>query len=294
LLLGPANYLNRISCFWRRLISNGDLIWGRESNGTCTSSFEIDDSNESIRYTRNGPNCSYIDDEDPNKILSNTEFERTLIRFDKSLKDSKQESIVFYGSSSIRLWLTLEKDFSNVKYNIINRGFGGSTLKQCFEQFKRIILPLDPRLLILYAGENDIAENQTAISIQSIFRQFIPTIRRFFPSLPIIYISIKPSPSRLDQFLQQNLTNYLIQEEIKSMNNIDYIDVFNKMLTNDGKPRAELFGPDDLHMNEEGYAIWTREIQNYLHINGFISKGFINCKISFFVFALNLLAFFAK
>lgn len=294
MFLGPAVYLNKTSCFWRRQISNGDIIWGRQSNGTCTPSFEIDNSSQSTRYTRNSLNCSYVDDENPTKILSDTRYEYALLQFDQSLRNSSQQSIVFYGSSSIVLWSTLEKDFSNVKYNIINRGFGGSTLKQCLEQFKRVILPLDPRLLILYAGENDIAENQTSISIRNNFQQFISIVRRFFPSLPVVFISIKPSPNRLNQFFQQNETNYLIQDDIKSIDNIHYIDIFNKMLTNDQKPRADLFISDNLHMNAQGYAIWTEEIQNYLRTNGYTSKGFIDCPIRFLIFALNIFLFFAK
>jgi lysophospholipase L1-like esterase len=282
------------TCLWRHQISNGDIIWSRQPNGSCISSFGIDNSDESIRYTRNTSNCYYIDDEDPNIILSNTQFESELIQFDKLLIDSKKQSIIFYGSSSIRFWLTLEKDFSFSQFNVINRGFGGSTLKQCYQQFKRIILPLDPRLLILYAGENDISEDQTPSSIQLIFNQFISIIRQFFPVLPIVYISIKPSPSRLNKLNEQNLTNYLIQEDIKYMNNIFYINIFNEMLTIDGKPRSELFLSDNLHMNKQGYDIWTQAIKNYLYMNGFISKGLINCKISFFIFTFNLLIFFAK
>lgn len=207
LCLGPQQFLNTTSCFWRREIPNGDIIWGRQSNGTCTPSFEIDNFEASTRYTRNSFNCLYIDDENPTRILSNTQFESELLRFDRSIKTSPQKSIIFYGSSTIRLWSTLEKDFSNIKYNIINRGLGGSTLKQCFEQFKRVILPLDPHLLFLYAGENDIADNQTSSSIQATFREFISLARRFYPLLPIVYISTKPSPTRINHFVQQNQTN---------------------------------------------------------------------------------------
>jgi len=239
-------------------------------------------------------NCHYIDDENPNEILSNTSFEYELLEFDRSLKDTKQQSIVFYGSSSIRFWSTLATDFSHVGINVINRGFGGSTLKQCLQQFKRIILPLEPRLLILYAGENDISDGETPITVQSIFRQFIPIIRRFFPSLPIAFISIKPSPSRIDKIIQMNITNHIIRDDIKSMNNVYYIDIFNEMLTLDGIPRSELFISDNLHMNEQGYAIWTRAVNNYLRMNGFTSKGLINCEISFVILALNLLAFAYK
>ncbi len=292
LFVGPVDYLNKKSCFWRRQISNGDILWGRQSNGTCTPSFEIDEIDPWIVYTRNNPNCQYIDDENPDQILSNTQFESDLIEFDRSIKDSKQDSIVFYGSSSIRLWSTLIDDFSNTQLNIINRGFGGSTLEQCSQQFKRIILPLEPRLLILYAGENDLSENQTATTIQTIFRQFIQTTRRIFPVLPIVFISIKPSPSRLNLLHQQNLTNHLIKEDIQKMENIYYIDIFNEMLTANHTPRSELFASDNLHLNQQGYAIWTRAIQDYLQTHGYISKGLINCKLSLLVFALNLLVVF--
>jgi lysophospholipase L1-like esterase len=236
-------------------------------------------------------NCYYVDDENPNEALSNTEFERDLIEFDKSLKDTKKESIVFYGSSSIRLWSTLEKDFSDVRMDVINRGFGGSTLKQCWQQFKRIILPLEPNLLIVYAGENDISADETPISVQSVFRQFISTARRFFPSLPIVFISIKPSPSRFNKITQVNLTNHLIKQDIENMNNVYYIDIYNEMLTSVGMPRRELFVSDNLHMNEKGYEIWTRAVKNYLRTNGFISKGLINCQLSIVIFIFNLLVF---
>jgi lysophospholipase L1-like esterase len=153
---------------------------------------------------------------------------------------------------------------------------------------KRIILPLEPRLLIIYAGENDIAEGQTPASVQIIFHQFISRIRQFHPSLPIAFISIKPSPSRFNQIVQMNITNNLIREDIKSMNNVHYIDIFNEMLTADGIPRAELFLSDNLHMNDKGYSIWTRAVQEYLHTNGFISKGLIHSEISFVILAMNL------
>ncbi|CAF3392841.1 unnamed protein product [Rotaria sp. Silwood1] len=161
--------------------------------------------------------------------------------------------------SSIRFWSTLITDFFDIKINVINQDFGGSTLKQCMQRFKRIILPLEPRLLLLYAGENDITNNQTPTNIQ-----FILTIRRFVSLLPIVYISIKPNPRRYDKIIQMNITNNLIREDIQNMNNVDYIDIFNQMLTSDGILRSELFISNNLHMNEQVYAIWTKAVKNYL------------------------------
>ena len=283
-----------MSCYWRRVITNGDILWGRQSNETCTSTiFELDTSDEVIVYTRNALDCFYVDDENSEQILSNTNLEDELLRFDRSIRDSKSGSIVFYGSSSIRLWSSLEKDFPHSRLNVINRGFGGSTLKECFEQFKRIILPLEPSLLILYAGENDLAANSTPTEVRSVFREFIPRIRRYFPSLPIVFISIKPSPRRINLLNEQNLTNHMIQEDIQTMSNVAYIDVFNPMLNADRTIRTELFLADRLHMNEQGYEIWRRAIDDYLHKNGFISRGSIHCELSFLLVAFNLLAFFS-
>lgn len=252
----------------------------------------MDDSPTSVRYTRNAANCLYVDDENPNEVLSNSSLEHELLKFDRSLPNAKRQSIVFYGSSSIRLWSTLTNDFSHTKANLINRGFGGSTLKQCFQQFKRVILPLEPRVLIVYAGENDIAFGETPANIHAMFRQLISITRRFYPALPIAYISVKPSPNKWDKFSQINQTNHLIREDIHSMNNVDYIDVFNEMLTVDGKPRKELFLQDDLHMNEQGYAIWTRIVDNYLKTNGLISEGVNHNNILSLVIVVNLLLIF--
>ncbi|CAF4860572.1 unnamed protein product [Rotaria sp. Silwood1] len=134
------------------------MIWNRQLNDSCTSLFHISNSSESIRYTCNTLNCTYIDDEEPHEILSNTRYEDKLVKFDKSLINIEQQSIVF---------------LMEVHQYVFD--FGGSTLKQCMQRFKRIILPLEPRLLLLYAGENDITNNQTPTNIQ-----FILTIRRFF------------------------------------------------------------------------------------------------------------------
>jgi lysophospholipase L1-like esterase len=261
-----------VRCESFRPLSNYDIQWSSSLNGTCSSSIDFD---RSFLLTRRSFNCQYVDDENPQTSLSATPFERQLLRFDRSLIHSERSSIVFYGSSSIRLWKSLADDFVNTSSKIINRGFGGSTMTQCWQQFKRVILPLEPCLLIIYAGENDIADEQTPASIQIVFRQLIATIRRFYSSLPIVYISIKPSPSRVKQINDMNRTNTLIRDDITSMTNVHYIDVFHSMLNTDGTPRTDLFTTDQLHMNANGYAIWQRIIETYLHTHGLVANGSI-------------------
>jgi len=174
-----------------------------------------------------------------------------------------RQGVVFYGSSSIALWNTLAQDFP--VYTTLNRGFGGSTLLQCFQQFKRIVHPLEPSIFIIYAGENDIADGQAPITVQSIFRQFISTVRYFYPRLSIGYISLKPSPSRVSRMAQMNETNNRIREDIQLLfRDVTFINIWPDMLLSNGQPNPDLFLGDNLHMNSKGYAIWTKAVTTYL------------------------------
>lgn len=205
-----------------------------------------------------------IDDEDTRVVLSNTTFEvGTLLPFDRALPSAKRFGVVFYGSSSIVMWSTLAQDFPD--YTTLNRGFGGSTLLQCYHQFKRIVYPLEPSIFIIYAGENDIAGGQQPIIVQSIFRQLVVKIRHFYPYTPIGFISLKPSPSRVSKMAQMNDTNNRIRQDIQLLYPlVTFINIWPDMLLPNGQPNPDLFISDNLHMNAKGYAIWTKAVANYL------------------------------
>ena len=261
---GPAPNVNVTLCYWRRRIANGDIVSGRQSNGTCTPTFENDTAPTTIRYTRNPNTCRLVDDENPQIVLSNTAFETgSLLPFDRSLPSAKRKAVLFYGSSSIVKWTTLATDFP--AYTVANRGFGGSTLLQCYQQFKRVVYPLEPSVLVLYAGENDIADGQPATVVQSIFRQFMPVIRRYYQAVPIAFISLKPSPARVDKMPQMNDVNRRIREDIRLLfPQVTFIDIWPDMLLPNGQPNPDLFSSDNLHMNSKGYAIWTKAVATYL------------------------------
>lgn len=170
--------------------------------------------------------------------------------------------VLFVGSSSMRLWRNLRESFPNL--NVINRGFGGSRLEDTNYYFDRIVMPYNPRIVVLYAGENDINDGITPEKLANDYKKFAELMHQKLPKAKIIYVSMKPSPSRwklADNFRQ---ANNLIKTEIAKDKHAVFIDVWSAMLDAKGEPRPELFQADMLHMKENGYAIWKGLLQKYL------------------------------
>ncbi len=175
--------------------------------------------------------------------------------------------IVFVGSSSIRKWTTLADDFPGLP--VIQRGFGGSQIMDSTHFASRIILPYEPKLVVLYAGDNDLATGRKPGQVLADFKEFVSTIRAQAPGAGIAFVSIKPSPSRWKIADQMRAANRLIAEFCRGDSKLRYIDVFTAMLADDGKPRPELFLGDQLHMNRQGYALWSSIIRPQLKDFGF-------------------------
>jgi lysophospholipase L1-like esterase len=171
--------------------------------------------------------------------------------------------VLFVGSSSIRLWDNLEQDFQSLPI-VTKRGFGGSRLSDCSDNVARLVLPYKPRLVIVYAGDNDLAEGATPAEVLESFQRFVAGVRAELPDTRIAYLSIKPSPLRASLIADARTANALIQAWSVSARNVDFIDIYSKMLGADGQPRADLFGPDRLHLNRAGYSLWRQEIAAHL------------------------------
>ena len=169
--------------------------------------------------------------------------------------------MLFIGSSSIRFWDTLAQDFPGVP--VINRGFGGSELRDSTWYADRIIVPYAPRQILIYAGDNDLNAGRTPQQLRADFIAFVERVRRDLPKAKIAYISTKPSPSRAQLLSVQREANTLIAAEAQRLG-VDYIDIFTPMLDASGQPDESLFIEDRLHMNRAGYVIWQRAIAPYL------------------------------
>lgn len=173
-----------------------------------------------------------------------------------------RHAVLFIGSSSIRMWGSLVTDFPGIA--VINRGFGGSEIRDSTWYADRIVVPCRPRLIVFYAGENDLNNGRTPQQVRDDLRTFIARVRRDLPGVPIAYVSIKPSPSRAHLLPAIRQANALVRADLATMENASFIDVFTPMLGSDGQPRPSLYLPDRLHMTAEGYALWRGAIAPYL------------------------------
>lgn len=165
------------------------------------------------------------------------------------------------------MWTTLAGDFSGVP--TINRGFGGSAIADSTYYANRIIIPYRPRVIVMYAGDNDIEEGCTPRQVLDEFKVFEARVRRALPSVAIVYISIKPSLARWSLWSQMRETNQEIARWARTQKRVTFVDVAPEMLGPDGKPRASLFRDDGLHMTPAGYAIWIAALQPVLARYGF-------------------------
>ncbi|HQR42257.1 MAG TPA: SGNH/GDSL hydrolase family protein [Gemmatales bacterium] len=171
------------------------------------------------------------------------------------------EGVLFVGSSSIRLW-KVERSFPDLP--VINRGFGGSHLGDSLYYADRIILKYSPKSIVLYAGDNDLADGVSPEQLGREFQQLTSLIHEKLPRTHIYVIGIKPSPARWALFDKQTETNQLIARLCAQDARLHYVDIVKLMLNDAGRPRPELYKEDGLHVNDKGYALWASVLKPLL------------------------------
>ena len=184
-------------------------------------------------------------------------------KFDSAHFPPKQ-AVLFIGSSSFTFWKDVQEYFP--QHTIINRGFGGSSLPDLIRYADDIIFAYNPKQVVIYCGENDLAASDT-VSAATVAQRFITLfnmIRDRYPKIPVLYVSMKPSPSREHLMHKMDAGNWAIEEFLKKQKRTMYVDAYHLMLDANGEPRKELFINDMLHMNKNGYAIWQKAIGPYL------------------------------
>ena len=183
-------------------------------------------------------------------------WEKAIEAFEQKDRDKPppRNGILFAGSSSIVRW-DLAKSFPDRQ--VINRGFGGSQIADSVHFAPRIILKHEPRIIVFYAGDNDLAAGKTPERVAADFQELLHAVHKELPTTRILFLAIKPSLARGKLIDKQRHANSLIEELCKKDERLQYVDVVKPMLGDDGKPREELFGKDGLHLSEKGYELWT-------------------------------------
>ncbi len=180
-------------------------------------------------------------------------------------KSYPSDAILFAGSSSIRMWSTIGKDM--LPYNVIQRGYGGAKLSDFAVYADRIIYPHPCQAIVIFIA-NDISGNdndKSPLEVSQLFKKTLYIIRRKFTDTPVFWISITPTPSRWHVWPEVKEANGMIKEICESHRNTYYIDTEKYFTNASGLPRGELFIEDKLHLNGEGYRIWSGIIRNELN-----------------------------
>lgn len=167
-------------------------------------------------------------------------------------------SIVFTGSSSIRMWKNLQEEFPNVP--IINTGFGGSQASDLLTHLEALVLRYEPIAVFIYEGDNDVNAGKSPNVIMKDLDQISQRLHKQREGISIYFIGAKPSPSRWQLKTEYEAFNKALEEYTKGMINASYVNVWNSMLDASGNPRPELFLGDMLHMKPEGYKIWKEQM----------------------------------
>jgi lysophospholipase L1-like esterase len=190
-------------------------------------------------------------------------WEKEIAAIEKRLADAppKTGSLVFAGSSSIRLW-NLKKSFPDL--DAVNVGFGGSQIPDSTHFAPRIILPLKPSAIVFYAGDNDIAAGRKPAQVAADFEAFAAAVHKDLPKCRVLFVAVKPSIARWKQFDTQTKANALVKEFCEKDERLTFVDVVPQMLGDDGMPVADLFAKDGLHLSAAGYEKWTEAVKSAL------------------------------
>jgi lysophospholipase L1-like esterase len=170
-------------------------------------------------------------------------------------------AVLFYGSSSFRLWNTLADDMRG--WPVVNRAFGGSTLAACVHFFERLVVPVAPRSMLVYAGDNDLGDGQAPAQVVTSFEALLAKVNQHLGPIPLGFVSIKPSPARWNLREQIMAANEGARALLRERPLSYFIDIYGPMLGSDGRPRLELFAEDRLHLSPAGYRLWAHVLKAY-------------------------------
>jgi len=203
-------------------------------------------------------------------LLSLDSFAQDPTRFSDQVRQITQDyppqdfqaTVVFTGSSTIRMWKSLQEDFPGEK--IVNSGFGGSQASDLLHYLDELVLDYAPKKVFIYEGDNDLAAGKTIGEIVETYNLIVRQIHLEHPETEIVLISPKPSLARWELADQYRDLNARLKKYARGKKKVSYADLWNPMLTSNKTPMEDIFLEDNLHMNAKGYAIWANVIKKFL------------------------------
>jgi CRP-like cAMP-binding protein/lysophospholipase L1-like esterase len=194
------------------------------------------------------------------------EFEHEVRALELGSTPMRKAATVFYGSSSFRLWDTLGDDVAIP--DPVNLGFGGGTLEAGRLYFERLVVPHEPARLVVYFGENDIANGVPTTTVVGQFCEFADTLELTLPDTRCWFVSIKPSPTRWEYVAEMERANSGIAAEIEQRKQWHFVDWFPHLLDESGEPDAAFFAPDLLNPSRAGYDVLARLLREEFAATG--------------------------
>jgi lysophospholipase L1-like esterase len=186
-------------------------------------------------------------------VFAQNRFEKEIVAYGMKL---------FIGSSSFRLWKSFDADTKGM--NAINRGFGGSTLKDALYYFDRMVVKYQPSWVFMYEGDNDLTSGTSPEEIASQFEEFSARLAKQVPGAKLVFVSARPSLAREAlKGKQQDLNQRIAAISAKKKGHY-VIDMHSPFYQADGSLMQDIFVADRLHLNEKGYSIFAKQIQNFL------------------------------
>lgn len=194
-------------------------------------------------------------------------FANEIAKFDSLdiVNGIKPNPVIFTGSSSVRMWKDLETTYPG--YNVLNRGFGGSTFVELIHYAHQTMYKYQPSLIFIYEGDNDVSNGDSPELIFNRMQSLVFQIRNQLGKVPIVLISPKPSVARWalkDKYLA---VNAYFKAYADLHEDVYFADVWTPVLKEDGSVRTDIFLKDDLHMNEKGYHIWRKTLEPFLYLS---------------------------
>lgn len=184
---------------------------------------------------------------------------------EKSDADTEKDiDVLFFGSSSIRLWKDLDEMMSPLK--VVNRGYGGASIRDIHYNYDRVLADYNPKAFVIFC-DNDICGNENDLTVGEVYdhyRLLFQRLEKDYPGIPVFFLSWKYSELRAGLRDKQQLVNGVMKDFAAKSTQVTYVDVNSTLLKDDGDVNSELFESDNLHINRDGYLLWTSVLKPQL------------------------------